>query len=605
MWHDNETEIDLLGFDRLALTIQSILSEKRILPLTIGLFGDWGSGKSSILRLLELRLKENQNFLGVRFNGWLFQSYDDTKAALISTILQILQSDKGVIEKAKEKLEKLFDRVNWIRILGLAAKGVLTLSLAAKGIPSPTPPTLSDLEGLIKPEDNDKIQKEIQDFRSDFSDILNSSQRDCFVILIDDLDRCLPESVIDILEAIRLFLSVPKTAFIIAADERVVRSAISYRYSKEKFGGIDLSQDYLEKLIQVPLYIPPLDRTEVEVYMYLLFSQLKLDSDKFSLLLKKTRENRFNRTLVIPLNFGIAKTVLGGSDVSCLDKEYSLVARIAPVISSGLRGNPRQIKRFLNTFLLRQKIAEVSKLILEPEILAKLMVLEIFHPDKFKELFEWQSNQDGIPKEMSQLETMTYGMDSVKKTEYKKIEDEKKHPWLKDVELIKWLIMEPSLKNIDLSPYFYLAREQFDTIPKFARRLSQEMQEIIANLLNESDVIRKTTLRKMDILSPENLNVIFENVFERFLSTKNENTLDVLFEFAKKSESISKILIYKISKIPGTDLKPKAAIQIAELARTYPNLKSSVEQKLSEWENSGNTKLAKAAKQMKERLGGN
>ncbi len=188
MWHDNETEIDLLGFDRLAMTIQSILSEKRILPLTIGLFGDWGSGKSSILRLLELRLKENQNFLGVRFNGWLFQSYDDTKAALISTILQILQSDKGVIEKAKEKLEKLFDRVNWIRILGLAAKGLLTLSLASKGIPSPIPPNLSDLEGLIKPEDNDKNQKEIQDFRSDFSDILNSSQRDCFVIFLTTSD---------------------------------------------------------------------------------------------------------------------------------------------------------------------------------------------------------------------------------------------------------------------------------------------------------------------------------------------------------------------------------------------------------------------------------
>lgn len=603
MWHDNETEIDLLGFERFAVTIESLISDHSILPLTVGLFGDWGSGKSSILKLLERRLKEKQKCLCVRFNSWLFQGYDDSKAALISSILQTLQSDAGIMEKAEDQIKKLLNRVNWFRLIGLATKGVITLTLASQGIPFSTPPSLSDLKDVIKPEpEAENLQKEIQDFRKDFSELLNSSEKDYFVVLIDDLDRCLPETVIDILEAIRLFLSVSKTAFVIAADERFVRSAISFRYPKEKFNGIDFSQDYLEKLIQIPIYIPPLDKIEVEVYMYLLFSQLKLHEKKFTTLLVKTNENRFNNSLVMPLDFGIAKSALGGKEVACLDKEYSLVTRLAPVLSSGLLGNPRQIKRFLNTFLLRQKMAESIKLSLDPAILAKLMVLEIFHPAQFKELFEWQSNQDGIPKEIVHLEKLSCEIECKRKTKLGRAEKEEKHPWLMEPDLVKWLKMGPPLGNVNLTPYFYLAREQFGAIPKFARRLSQEMQEIIANLLNESDAIRKSALEKVDKFSPEEAMVIFENIWERFVLTKNDKTLDVLFELAKKSVSLATIIIDKITKVTETDLKPKVTIQLGELARINPSLKSNIKQRLSEWVDSSNRGLARATKQIIERL---
>ena len=92
------------------------------------------------------------------------------------------------------------------------------------------------------------------------------------VITIDDLDRCSPETIIPTLEAIKLFLFVPKTAFIIGADEELVRYAVRRRFPELPGDRREVGRDYLEKLIQFPIRIPALGRAEVESYMGLLFA---------------------------------------------------------------------------------------------------------------------------------------------------------------------------------------------------------------------------------------------------------------------------------------------------------------------------------------------
>ena len=122
------------------------------------------------------------------------------------------------------------------------------------------------LKSLIK-ENQDDESTLVRDFRNDFAEMVEKSSIQKLVVIIDDLDRCTPDRIIENLEAIKLFLNVEKTAFVIGADPRIVRNAIEYRYKSQGKTDDDASSrlvdDYLEKLIQVPYYLPRLSDSEV------------------------------------------------------------------------------------------------------------------------------------------------------------------------------------------------------------------------------------------------------------------------------------------------------------------------------------------------------
>ncbi|AUR01637.1 ATP-binding protein [Phaeobacter inhibens] len=87
---DNETAVDLLYYEAIAKTVVRVVSEKSDEPLSVGVHGDWGAGKSSILMMVEESFKDDERVLCIRFNGWLFQGFDDAKTVLIETIVEEL-----------------------------------------------------------------------------------------------------------------------------------------------------------------------------------------------------------------------------------------------------------------------------------------------------------------------------------------------------------------------------------------------------------------------------------------------------------------------------------------------------------------------------------
>src|SRR5262245_12537744 len=106
MWPDNETSTDLLGFDVHANLLRSVITSDAMLPLTVGVFGDWGGGKPSIMKMLEKSLDPEGYAEGtpqhtfrspiatVYVNTWQFEGYDDAKAALLSAVLLELAAHK-------------------------------------------------------------------------------------------------------------------------------------------------------------------------------------------------------------------------------------------------------------------------------------------------------------------------------------------------------------------------------------------------------------------------------------------------------------------------------------------------------------------------------
>jgi predicted KAP-like P-loop ATPase len=257
MWPDNETRIDLLGFDFLVDELLVILRDRRLLPVTVGVAGDWGSGKTSLICMTEAALAEDPKFLTVSFSPWRFEDYEDVKTALMAAVIGALQErsrgDEKFHEKAKKRLGGLVRRVN---LFG-AATVVGRAGLIAHG--ADLPPEVHALAAtqLLKPEPAEDDEQEepdrlhsIAEFRNEFAALMDDLGDDlqALVVFIDDLDRCLPDTIVDTFEAIRLFLHVPKTAYVIAADQRIVQAAIELRYPANREGDDTLGVDYLEKI---------------------------------------------------------------------------------------------------------------------------------------------------------------------------------------------------------------------------------------------------------------------------------------------------------------------------------------------------------------------
>ncbi|NVC74179.1 P-loop NTPase fold protein, partial [Vibrio vulnificus] len=81
MWSDKESSLDFLNFSETAESIKDLITEKELMPISVGVFGDWGAGKSTILELTKKAIsEESQDYIQVHFDAWMYQGYDDAKA---------------------------------------------------------------------------------------------------------------------------------------------------------------------------------------------------------------------------------------------------------------------------------------------------------------------------------------------------------------------------------------------------------------------------------------------------------------------------------------------------------------------------------------------
>ena len=446
MWSDNETAVDLIGFRVHSDLIGDVVTDANLLPVTLGVFGDWGSGKTSIMRMLEKQLGDNEDVAVVYFDAWLFEGYDDAKSALITAILKQLSEHKRFPAALKDQAAKLIGRVNWMRVLKMGWDNVaLPAVLAyATGGATAVPALVSKLGGLfsgrIKPGDEPNASEsalssektegvlkekedpgamEVREFRDQFGDLLAKTKFKALIVLIDDLDRCSPDRIVENLEAIKLFLNVGNTAFVIGADLRIVRHAIAVRYrdaleaarrspSPAESGveaGEQLVNDYVEKLIQVPYHLPRLSPAEIETYLSLLFVQRDLEVADFETCISDCEQRRSTNRFG---SFGLAdvqEALKGKALPDELKAALSFTAGAANLITENLKGNPRQVKRFLNAFVLRRKLARVAKMeSLRDDVLLKLMLLEYANETRFRELARWHEEQKKTPQQIVDME---------------------------------------------------------------------------------------------------------------------------------------------------------------------------------------------------------
>lgn len=595
MWSDTESESDYLNFGEVSGLAVDILTSPGMLPVSLGIFGNWGAGKSSLLKLVESDLKKRQDQqVIVNFDAWLYQGYDDARAALLEVIATALikeaESTKAKPE-LKEKAKSLLKRVDGFRLMGLGveaaaiAVGFPTFGLLSKGISSVA--EISDgLSGedeftekdykegkktsteIIKTrkaifKEKPKEQKktppqQIESFRKEYGEVLTAMGKP-LIVTIDNLDRCLPENAIHTLEAIRLFLFLPNTAFIIAADEEMIRDAVA-QYFKGTSNRHQI--DYLDKLIQVPIRVPKAGVREITSYLYMLFAiDLKLKSEKLEQLREALEISLQQSWTEDPLTISDALQTIDESDDSQFAQAFSLADRISPILATSpiIHGNPRIVKRLLNVIRMRTKIADRRKMPLNESTITKMVIFErCAGAEATSDLYRLIDAEKGKPAIIHDLES------GVTIDNLPALPDSwKKNAATRDF-IVNWSLLEPQLASTDLRAAVYLSRE---TLPMgvYTTGLTTESQDALKTLLKTTKLSSPTALKAVDTIQADEQVAVMEGIITQLRQVqewdKQPQGLAGAFLLAHASADAARLLTRFISEFKKVNPWMKAMLK--------------------------------------------
>jgi len=265
---DRPTSHDRLGFQPYVEGIEDMLRQiisRHELPSAIGIYGAWGSGKTSFMMQLRDRLMKemphSKPIPTIWFDAWKYDRKQDVRSGLIYSILIELHDKARRSTKAKI--------TNAIKTGGKFSALLVTQSQLSLGIPvaGMTIPSIEQLAKKITDNEQefytivDKYTNVFAGAVKAFLDQYTEEETKALVVFIDDLDRCLPENVIIILEALKLFLENAPCIFVIGVDRTVVEKAVRVHYRDDP--GI-YGREYLDKIIQHQFTLPPADKDRVE-----------------------------------------------------------------------------------------------------------------------------------------------------------------------------------------------------------------------------------------------------------------------------------------------------------------------------------------------------
>jgi len=577
MWSDNETNRDFVNFRAVADTAAEMIVQARGRPLSMGVSGSWGVGKSSLIRLIKASLEErtDERFVFVEFNAWLYQGYDDARAALLDVIARTLLEHAKGDETLTEKAKGLLERVNWARAAGLA--GIAGASVAL-GFPLPglfsgawnafkgmtdgeiTPQDVEQAKqaGKDASEEAKKLWKDkpvssppqqIQELRDHFERTLKD-MKVTLVVLIDDLDRCLPSTAIATLEAIRHFLFLNHTAFVIAADDKMIRQAVKVHFKDVQLDD-DLVTNYFDKLIQVPIRVPPLGTQDVRAYLLLLFienSGLAEDvRDKIRAAVCRQLSESWQGKRV-------GSDFVKGMIENCpaeLAAQLALADRLAPLMTTSdkIAGNPRLIKRFLNTLYIRLATAKAQKVVTDEATLAKLLLFErCGKEDAYRQLVrEINDSEDGKPRFLDQWE----------KAALNGLEFKSEGPW-NDAFARAWLALEPAFADTDLRAAIYVSRDHLPIVTALDQ-LSKEAASVLEAVLKVTTQVSAPIAEKLKALSPREQVLISDRVLQRAVQAQDWGTPPILFAcltLASASSDLAARFAQFLRSIPATRITP-------------------------------------------------
>jgi CheY-like chemotaxis protein len=240
MASDEPSPIDALNRERYSEAFAR-LAESCETPFVVGIYGDWGIGKTTMLKLIKDRLNPDAS-IPVWFNLWEHQFDENPVIPLVQTIAKTTGID------TLKKIEK---------ILYLVAMALGSYFIKKK--------TDMDLQSILQfGRDFDQANFRVREARSRLREHLGSIIRAArrsggkdrrLVFFIDDLDRCDPPDALKLLEALKLYLNCEGCVYFVAMDRAALTTSVREKYGKQGIG----NAEYLDKIIQLPFTVPPIE----------------------------------------------------------------------------------------------------------------------------------------------------------------------------------------------------------------------------------------------------------------------------------------------------------------------------------------------------------
>lgn len=377
---DQPASKDLLDFESYVEALRDlIIHNKTQTPLTLGIFGRWGMGKTTLMKMLENSLNK-EGILTIWFNAWQYNDEDKLWAAFLQSMLNKIQHSLGAFQLPWFKIKLFIKRIQWNQVpqsllaylfrvliailpillvdpvsqqftpdarylIGLGG-GITALALSIWIVGKPLFDSVQqnvsiNIKEIQKASNYQEHIAFLDQFREHFSDIVQSlpaKGNKRLTVFIDDLDRCSPERTIQVLDAIKLFVDVHGCIYVLGLDVDVAQKAVATKYKDDLIA----QQEYMNKIIQLPFQLPPLTRENLEEFL----GQLSVD---------------------LP-------------DPNCQN-----------VFITGLTVNPREIKRTINIFSLLWNLAtKRAELVgkISPVRLAKVIVIQQGYSELHKMLLQ-------------------------------------------------------------------------------------------------------------------------------------------------------------------------------------------------------------------------
>jgi KAP family P-loop domain len=324
---DAPAERPVLGFDRYALAFAAITrqSDPRF---AIGIFGDWGSGKTTLMRAIERALEADDTVVTLWFNAWRYEREEHLIVPLLDNLREVLKE----WAERPDRDPDLRERARRAAATVSRAAGALLAGLSVTtGIPG-GPSLVFDVD-RAQVDWRQREEEAAQQPRSLYHAVFRALRqslaefvergRQRIVVFIDDLDRCLPTSALQLLESMKLFFDLEGFVFVVGLDREVVQRAVELKYRplEAAAGAVDSpvkGSEYIKKVFQLPFTLPPVSVRQVDEFL------ASLDDAGLPV---EQREDLWRR--VRPhLDHVITKAGV----------------------------NPREIKRYLNSYTLQRKV---------------------------------------------------------------------------------------------------------------------------------------------------------------------------------------------------------------------------------------------------------